>query len=139
MLRAPAGICETCDLVRVAGTQEANETRPRFFMPMAHHVEPQRRLLPVAVEPETGPSGNGATGPAAPEQPRTRRKYVRRKPLAEDGRRRKKSAPVGAEMTIEQLRSRYSDEHAELARQMKALEVKLEVLDEVEAAIKGGK
>lgn len=137
------GVCETCDLIRVAGTAEADENRVRLFMPLAHHVEPKRRLTPMAVEP----SRDGAMGrdgisnsdsrpkfPVPPvEQPRQKRKYVRR--AVSD----KTTGATGYEARLTLLRSQWMAEHAEmtasietLKAKIRALEVKLEVLNDVE-------
>jgi hypothetical protein len=150
MLRAPAGVCETCDLVRVAGTQEANETRPRFFMPMAHHVEPPRRLLPVNGDGASPESRDGATTkfppPASPGEPRQKRKYVRRKPLEVHDRARGPGRPPKAgsyDESLGELRARWTGEREKLqeqtnaiAERIRAIDLKLEVLDDVEKEIR---
>lgn len=73
---------------------------------------------------------------------------MRRKPVEAGAPQRRPGLPPAdsrnpALLTIEQLRSQYSNEHAALARQIaeetKALEIKLEILDDVERAMRGGK
>jgi hypothetical protein len=123
MLRAPAGVCETCDLIRVAGTQEANETRPRFFMPMVHHAEPVRHLAPMkpleepAAPPASSQNGDGAQPPICarykkgPERGKcstcghTRAEHLAAKKSAAPAAPKRRG--VGAAMTIEQLRSQW--------------------------------
>jgi hypothetical protein len=63
MLRAPAGVCETCDLIRVAGTAEQDTFRPRVFMRLAHHPDPVQHLAPMKPPEENASGGNGADAP----------------------------------------------------------------------------
>jgi hypothetical protein len=165
MLRAPAGVCETCDLVRVAGTQEANETRPRFFMPMAHHVEPPRRLLPVNGDGASPESRDGATTkfppPASPGEPRQKRgrkpdpTKCRKWKLGANGRcercdgmleqhpqkgpgrqpRAASATEQPIEATIDTLRKRILVEKEQCERKLAGMNHLLEALDDLETSL----
>lgn len=103
-----SGLCETCDLIRTAGEPLFGEATPV--------AETEKDVIP-----------------------RKRRAYWRRAPgeaLRRPGRPPKQPSYDESLLGLERLRSQYSEEHAGLGRQMKALEIKLEALDEVEKEIR---
>jgi hypothetical protein len=156
MLRAPAGVCETCDLIRVAGTAEQDTFRPRVFMRLAHHPDPVQHLAPMKPPEENASGGNGADAPPVTRPCGKYRKGEERgicgncgATRAEDmaakkisgapaARRKREPGPAADDplMRLEQLRSTYTEEHERCTREAAAWLAKLEVLDEVENAMR---
>jgi hypothetical protein len=129
-----SGVCQKCDAAIERGTKAAGGA-------------PRRRRAADRQESEPGENDHEEAKPCdkyvkGPERgicvncQATRAAHNKAKASGGGGRRRRVGAEPGSvEMTIEQLRSQYTEEHERCTREASAWLAKLEVLDEVARAL----
>jgi hypothetical protein len=125
-----SGLCQKCDAAVARGTRAAGGS-PRRAARKPVEVEP---VEPGSAEPCSKYVKGPERGICATCQA-TRAAHNAKKKAGGGRRRRVGAGPGSVEMTIEQLRSQYTEEHERCTREASAWLAKLEVLDEVAQAL----